>query len=132
MNCVADIGYALIDPRVRLADRGRSAGGGCRTTRGPSAGRARSASGRRLGPPAAEPGRDDRSRGMIALLVAAGAPRAHCLAPYHYARRRICSTPREGPTAQHWLGTDEVGRDILSRLLYGARVSLRSRSPRKW
>ncbi|CAH1690783.1 Ni(2(+)) ABC transporter membrane subunit NikC [Hyphomicrobiales bacterium] len=28
------------------------------------------------------------------------------------------------PSAEHWLGTDEVGRDILSRLFYGARVSL--------
>ena len=30
----------------------------------------------------------------------------------------------EGPTASHWLGTDNVSRDILSRLIYGARVSL--------
>jgi peptide/nickel transport system permease protein len=27
------------------------------------------------------------------------------------------------PSAQHWLGTDQVGRDVLSRVLYGARVS---------
>jgi peptide/nickel transport system permease protein len=30
----------------------------------------------------------------------------------------------EGPSAAHWMGTDELGRDILSRVLYGARVSL--------
>ena len=30
----------------------------------------------------------------------------------------------EGPSASHWLGTDNVSRDILSRLIYGARVSL--------
>ena len=30
----------------------------------------------------------------------------------------------ETPSAEHWLGTDEFGRDILSRLIYGARVSL--------
>lgn len=30
----------------------------------------------------------------------------------------------EGPSAQHWLGTDEWGRDVLSRLLYGATVSV--------
>ncbi len=28
------------------------------------------------------------------------------------------------PSAAHWLGTDEVGRDILSRIIYGARISL--------
>lgn len=30
----------------------------------------------------------------------------------------------QGPSADHWLGTDQLGRDTLSRLLYGARVSL--------
>src|SRR3989449_5546552 len=30
----------------------------------------------------------------------------------------------EPPSARHWLGTDQVGRDVLSRMLYGARVSL--------
>lgn len=30
----------------------------------------------------------------------------------------------QGPSASHWLGTDEVGRDTLSRVLYGARLSL--------
>jgi ABC-type dipeptide/oligopeptide/nickel transport system permease subunit len=29
-----------------------------------------------------------------------------------------------GPSARHWLGTDDIGRDILSRLIYGARISL--------
>ncbi|MGH9568128.1 MAG: ABC transporter permease, partial [Candidatus Angelobacter sp.] len=30
----------------------------------------------------------------------------------------------QGPTAVHWLGTDELGRDILSRVIYGARISM--------
>jgi peptide/nickel transport system permease protein len=29
-----------------------------------------------------------------------------------------------GPSASHWLGTDQLGRDVLSRLIYGARLSL--------
>jgi peptide/nickel transport system permease protein len=29
-----------------------------------------------------------------------------------------------GPTAAHWFGTDELGRDVLSRTIYGARISL--------
>src|SRR5207302_4426600 len=28
------------------------------------------------------------------------------------------------PSAQHWFGTDELGRDILSRVIYGARLSM--------
>ncbi len=30
----------------------------------------------------------------------------------------------QGPTREHWFGTDELGRDYLARVLYGARVSL--------
>ena len=28
-----------------------------------------------------------------------------------------------GPSAQHWLGTDEFGRDLLTRIIYGARTA---------
>ncbi|MDO5703660.1 MAG: ABC transporter permease [Paracoccus sp. (in: a-proteobacteria)] len=31
---------------------------------------------------------------------------------------------RKPPSAEHWLGTDEIGRDILSRMIWGARASL--------
>jgi peptide/nickel transport system permease protein len=34
------------------------------------------------------------------------------------------SLVRKPPTASHWFGTDELGRDILSRVIYGARASL--------
>ncbi len=32
--------------------------------------------------------------------------------------------PYESPSPQHWLGADEIGRDVASRMVYGARVSL--------
>ena len=32
--------------------------------------------------------------------------------------------PSRGAVAAHWFGTDELGRDVLARVLYGARVSL--------
>jgi len=48
---------------------------------------------------------------------------APVLAPYNPAA--IDLTHRlEGPSATHWAGTDELGRDTLSRLLWGARISL--------
>ncbi len=31
---------------------------------------------------------------------------------------------RKAPSAAHWLGTDEIGRDILSRMIWGAQASL--------
>lgn len=37
----------------------------------------------------------------------------------------ISSNRRGAPSMDNWLGTDEVGRDILSRVIYGSRVSLR-------
>src|SRR2546430_11370126 len=31
---------------------------------------------------------------------------------------------RKAPSAQHWFGTDDLGRDVLSRVIYGSRASL--------
>ena len=48
---------------------------------------------------------------------------ANFLAPYPYQKQNLMHS-YETPSKQYWLGTDEFGRDILSRLIYGARISL--------
>lgn len=45
------------------------------------------------------------------------------IAPYDPTAMNLHSV-LSAPNAHHWLGTDDLGRDVLSRLLYGARVSL--------
>jgi peptide/nickel transport system permease protein len=48
---------------------------------------------------------------------------APLLAPYDPLLQDLGSRLRP-PSAEHWLGTDSLGRDIASRILYGARISL--------
>jgi peptide/nickel transport system permease protein len=55
---------------------------------------------------------------MTLLLVA-----APWVAPYDFAAQDLARF-REAPSADHLLGTDSFGRDVLSRLIYGGRVSL--------
>lgn len=54
------------------------------------------------------------------LLVVIFAP---YIAPYHYTEQDIPNR-LEGPSRQYLLGTDELGRDLLSRLIYGSRIAL--------
>jgi ABC-type dipeptide/oligopeptide/nickel transport system permease subunit len=56
----------------------------------------------------------------ILVVLAVFAP---LLTPYHYADGNLLEGS-QGPSRDHLLGTDELGRDIWTRLLYGARVSL--------
>ncbi len=60
---------------------------------------------------------------VVILLFVAMALFAPLLAPYSYADGNLLHVT-EPPSPAHWLGTDDAGRDILSRLIYGARVSL--------
>jgi peptide/nickel transport system permease protein len=59
---------------------------------------------------------------IVAIFVLVGLL-APVLAPYRPDAQDLLRA-LSGPSAQHLLGTDEVGRDVLSRLMYGARIDL--------
>jgi peptide/nickel transport system permease protein len=59
---------------------------------------------------------------IIALLVVAAF--APMLAPYSPVVGDLKTSRLLPPGAEHWLGTDDLGRDILSRLIYGSRWTL--------
>ena len=61
--------------------------------------------------------------GAIILLMVFTAIFADFLAPHEMTKINIFNT-LEGPSSTFWLGTDEVGSDVLSRIIYGARVSV--------
>jgi peptide/nickel transport system permease protein len=61
--------------------------------------------------------------GVIILLMALTALFADALAPYNpYEINQLLQF--KAPSLQHWLGTDEFWRDMLTRLIYGARIAL--------
>ena len=57
------------------------------------------------------------------LLVAISAIFAPLIAPYSYEAQDTMKA-LSAPDSEHWMGTDRLGRDLLSRILFGARVSL--------
>ena len=57
---------------------------------------------------------------VLFVLVAIFAPQIAPYNPYHLS----LSHTLENPSTAHWLGTDSVGRDTLSRIIYGSRTSL--------
>jgi peptide/nickel transport system permease protein len=94
--------------------------------------------------PSGEPGQDEalvvespgrrawrrlvRRRGaMVALavitLIVLAAVFAPWISPYD-PTQQSWSLVRKAPSAAHWFGTDEVGRDLLARIIYGGRASL--------
>jgi oligopeptide transport system permease protein len=62
------------------------------------------------------------SLGFI-LSVAFFAVFAPHITPYTFSEQHIADR-LQGPSRLHWMGTDALGRDMLSRILYGARMSL--------
>lgn len=58
---------------------------------------------------------------LLCLIMAAALLAPH-IAPYAYDEQHL-DFIRAAPNSQFWLGTDNLGRDLLSRLLYGARIA---------
>ena len=59
---------------------------------------------------------------IIALLVVAAF--ADVLAPYPFDIGDLRGSSLKPPSWEHWMGTDDQGRDILSRIIYGSRLTL--------
>lgn len=57
---------------------------------------------------------------LIIILLVLTALFAELLAPYDYRQTNLDAV-EQPPSAAHWLGTDAIGRDMLSRLIFGAR-----------
>jgi peptide/nickel transport system permease protein len=60
---------------------------------------------------------------VIVAIMLLMAVFAELIAPYSYDRS-IFADSLQGPSLKHWLGTDVQGRDLFSRLVYGARISI--------
>jgi peptide/nickel transport system permease protein len=69
----------------------------------------------------------EKPLGLLGAFIVCGllfvAVFADAIAPYGYAQTDLLHRFR-GSSAEHWLGTDQLGRDLLSRIIYGTRVSL--------
>jgi peptide/nickel transport system permease protein len=61
--------------------------------------------------------------GLIAALIIAMAVAAPAIAPYPPLKSDFRAMQKP-PSEKHWFGTDQIGRDILSRVIYGSQTSL--------
>src|SRR5712692_9805064 len=60
---------------------------------------------------------------IVVVAVCVVALFAEVLAPYSYTKTNV-GRLNEPPSSHYWLGTDQLGRDLLSRMIYGARISM--------
>ena len=64
---------------------------------------------------------------FVLIVMGVAVVFAHRIAPYSNSPQltsKVLEQSRKGPSAAHWFGTDEQGRDLLTRLLFAGRVSL--------
>ncbi len=62
---------------------------------------------------------------MVAwLVVVVGAALLAPILPIPEYQKIFNGQARQAPSAEHWMGTDTIGRDVLSRIIWGARISL--------
>ena len=60
---------------------------------------------------------------FILLILFLIAVFADLIAPYSYSEQNLTNILQK-PSSEHWFGTDQYGRDIFSRVIYGSRISL--------
>jgi len=87
-------------------------------------------------PPVASPRRGSRwwrrlrqnrtaiAAGLVLILIACGAAVASWVTPFDPNLGGSLRDGLQGPSQRYWLGTDQVGRDILTRVLFGSRYAL--------
>src|SRR5437870_4689555 len=87
----------------------------------PDAVRSPSALGRAMAYLTADP--EGRFGAVVLIVLVMVGVLAPIIAPYDPIQVAV-GPPLTGPSSAYWLGTDDLGRDVLSRLVHGARISL--------